>query len=106
MMVYVFIVEDIMKFLRLVAWTKTYFNGMFAYIGIINFLLLLLTFKGVYDIKIRAIILIPVSIIAALIIGFLDYEYVQTHQYEINNQVNDMKTQLDRIEKLVKEGKE
>lgn len=91
------------KIFRMIAWIKIYFNGLASYLGIINFLLLLLTFKSVYNIELKAIIIIPAALFLACLIGYLDYKYVQKSQNIISNQMNDLKTDLEIIKKKLEE---
>lgn len=85
-----------------VAWFKTYFNGLASYLGIINFVLLLLTFKSVYSINISAWFIVPTALLVGGLVGWLDYNYIQRPQNEISNAMNDLKFQLNRLEEKLK----
>jgi len=92
------------KLFNSVAWFKVYFNGLASYLGIINFLLLLLTFKSVYHIDVKAIIVIPAAILFGGLIGFIDYKYIQKPQNKISNEMNDLKHDLEEIKQMIKGG--
>lgn len=91
-----------MKIIKIVAWLKTYFNSVTSYLGVINFLLLLLTFKSVYSINISGVILVPLALLLGGLVGYFDYNYVLIEQNTISNDVNNLKHQLDRIEMRLK----
>lgn len=85
-----------------VAWLKTYFNSLASYLGIANFILLLLTFKSVYNINISTWLIIPIALLLGGLVGYLDYRFVLMKQNTISNDVNNLKHQLDRIEERLK----
>lgn len=88
-----------------VAWIKVYFNSLASYLGILNFLLLLLTFKNVYNIQISAFVIIPIALLFGGIVAFVDYNFIQKPQNAITNQVNDLKHDLNDIKIMIKEIK-
>lgn len=94
------------KFFNVVAWIKIYFNNLSSYLGIVNFILLLLTFKSVYDINISSMIIVPLALFFGLLIGYLDYRFIQKPQYIISNKVNDLKDNLEEIKDLLKKNYE
>ena len=87
-----------MNFFEWIGQMKVYFGNTAWYLSIINFLLLLLTSKKVYNINIPAYILLPIGFFGALTIGFLDYKFVYKHQLKHINKMNDIKMVIDRIE--------
>ncbi|HPE15038.1 MAG TPA: hypothetical protein PLT65_04310 [Bacilli bacterium] len=91
-----------MNFVTGLAWLKTYFNSMASYLGIVNFLLLLLTFKNVYHINFSAWLVVPSALLLGGLVGYLDYRFVLIKQNTISNDVNNLKHQLDRIEERLK----
>jgi len=94
--------EEVIKLFKSVAWFKVYFNGLASYLGIINFLLLLLTFKSIYHIDVKAIVIIPLAILFGGLIGYIDYAYIQKPQNLIANQMNDLKQDLEEIKELIR----
>jgi uncharacterized membrane protein YqgA involved in biofilm formation len=97
--------KKMIKLFNSVAWFKVYFNSLSSYLGIINFLLLLLTFKSVYDINVKAIIIIPLAVLFGGLVGYIDYKYIQKPQNKISNEMNDLKHDLEEIKKELKEIK-
>ena len=86
-----------------VAQIKVYFSNAGIYLSIANFIMLLATFKLAYNINISAYILIPIGFMAALLIGYLDYKLIFLKQTEHINKRNDIKIQLNRIEKKLEQ---
>jgi len=82
-----------------IAKMKVYAGNVGLYLSIVNFMLILATFKEAYNINISIFILIPIGIIGIIIVGYIDYNYIFLRQIVYTNKRNDMKTQLDRIEK-------
>lgn len=78
---------------------KVYFARSGMYIGIINFLMILATFKITYNIPVSAYIIVPVGFVFALGVGYADYKLVMTHEVKHNNKKNDIKQQLNEIQK-------
>jgi len=85
-----------------IAKMKIYMGNVGIYLGMLNFVLLLATFKEVYDINISILILTSIGLLGIIIIGYLDYNYIFLKQTIYTNKRNDIKTQLDRIEKILK----
>lgn len=77
---------------------KVYFSSASMYLSIINFILLLATFKLTYGINISAFILVPIGFLFVLLVGFLDYKLILSHQSKHINKKNDLKNQLNRVE--------
>lgn len=82
---------------------KVYFSSAGLYLSIINFLMILATFKLTYKINISAYILVPLGFIGVLLLGYLDYILILKHQTKHSNKKNNLKHQLDRIEKKLDE---
>ena len=93
----------ITKMFNAIAKLKVYFSRAGMYISILNFLMLLATFKLSYNIQISAIIIIPLGLIFTLIIGWIDYKLVMVHEMEHVNKQNDIKTQLNIIQKKLED---
>lgn len=95
------------KLFSLVAEIKVYFSSAGVYLSIINFILLLATFKLTYGVEISVFILAPLGFLFVLFIGYLDYKLILHHQSKHVNKKNDLKAQLTRVEekldKLLKE---
>lgn len=92
---------------KLAAQLKVYFQSATFYLSFVNFVLILATFKVTYDIDISAFVIVPLGFICILLLGFLDYKLILSHQSKYINEKNSLKSQLNRIEeKLEKlEGK-
>ena len=73
-----------------------------GYVGILNFLVLILTFKKVYEIPGSAFLVVFICLLFGLIIGFIDYKYIMGHEWEIGNRNNDIKKDLEEIKKCLK----
>lgn len=91
-----------MNLFKFVAYFKTYFNSLSSYLGIVNFVLLLLTFKNVYGINIKAYIIVLFALLVGLIVGFIDYKYIIREQNIISNNKNDLKSDLKKVMKELK----
>ena len=89
------------RFLVWWAEMKNYLGYAMHYLGIINFTLLLATFKKTYGIQVSAYVIVPIGIIMMLLVGWLDYKYIAGHQIAHSNAINDLKHQLDRIERRI-----
>ena len=84
---------------NIIAKLKVYFSRAGMYISVLNFLMLLATFKLSYKVQISAMILIPLGLIFTLFIGWIDYKLVMKHELEHVNKQNDIKAQLNVIQK-------
>lgn len=80
---------------------KVYFNNSAFYVSFINFIILLATFKKVYDIQASVFIIAPLGIALIIFLGWLDYNFIYKSQIEYVNKKNDIKIQLDRIESCI-----
>ena len=84
---------------------KVYFGRIGAYLSVINFLMILATFKLSYNIPISAYVIIPIGMIFAILIGYADYRFIMKYEIEHSNKQNNIKKQLDKIQKLLEEKK-
>lgn len=84
---------------------KNFINRALGYIGILNALLIVLTFKKVYNIQINSIVIIIFGIIILLMVGIFDYYFILTHEYQHANKKNDLKKDILEIKELLKNGK-
>jgi len=87
----------------LVAKLKVYFQNSTSYLAIANFIMILATFKHTYNINIPVYIIAPLGLLTFLFIGYLDYKLIYLKQATYVNKQNDVKIQLDRIEKLIED---
>lgn len=78
---------------------KVYMNRSSSYVSIINFAMLFATFKKTYNINISSFILIPIGFIITLFIGYIDYKFILAKEIQHNNKQNNIKHQLNKIEK-------
>lgn len=78
---------------------KVYFSSAGLYLSVVNFLMILATFKLTYGIDISAFILVPLGFIGVIILGYLDYILILKYQTKHSNKKNDLKHQMNRIEK-------
>jgi UDP-N-acetylmuramyl pentapeptide phosphotransferase/UDP-N-acetylglucosamine-1-phosphate transferase len=85
-------------FWRRVAEAKIYYGNAALYLGVVNFALLLATFKKSYDLNLSAFLLVPVGLLGVFFIGWMDYHFILKEQNLFANRKNDLKEQLDRIE--------
>lgn len=90
-----------MKILNNIAKLKVYFGGASLYLSIINFILLLATFKLTYHIDVSAYFIVPIGLAFTLLLGWLDYKFILKPQQIYTNKTNDIKEQLDRIEEKI-----
>lgn len=96
---------DAKKIFETIGRMKLYFNNVGTYLSIVNFTMLMLTFKKVYDIKVNAFWIALTGLVVIFIVGFIDYKLIYRHQLKEGNRMNDMKIQLDRIEEKLKKIK-
>lgn len=81
-----------------IARCKVYFSSASLYLSVLNFLLVLGTFKQAYGIPLSAWVMIPVGFAGTILVGYLDYRFIRRAETEHANRQNDLKEQLDRIE--------
>ena len=91
-----------MNIFELLGEIKVYFTQTGTYISVINFVMLMATVKQVYNINISAFILVPLGLMGMIILGYIDYKIISPHFIKHVNKKNDVKHQLNRIEKLLK----
>lgn len=89
------------KFFIYIARFKVIFSSASFYISVLNFALILATFKKTYNIPISAYVIIPLGLISLLIIGLVDYIFILRKQSAMINKKNNIKSQLDRVEKKI-----
>lgn len=90
---------------RLVSKVKICFTQAGNYIGMVNFLILLLSLRKLYEIDISIFILIPVGFSLMLLVGFLDYTFILPNYLKHINKQNDIKEDLEEIKKILKNVK-
>lgn len=79
---------------------KNYFSQGNLYMAIANFFVTIFTWLAVMKLGIAWYLVIPLSgLIIITLVGMIDFNLVKPHEYVHANSVNDMKVQLDRIEK-------
>jgi hypothetical protein len=83
----------------IIAKFKVYFGSVGLYLSIVNFLMILATLKLAYKINISAYYIVPVGFTLVILLGWLDYSLILKHQTKHSNKKNDLKIQMDRIEK-------
>ena len=86
------------KLFELIAKCKVYVMRSATYITILNFLMIIATFKKTYNIPISSFILVPCGVIGGLILGWIDYKVILSRETIMNNKQNNVKHQIDRIE--------
>lgn len=94
----------IKRLFNLIAIFKVLFLRSGSYIGVINFILLIGTFKQTYNMEFSFYYVVPLAFLLILIIGYLDYKLILFSETRIANTKNDIKIQLNRMEELIKNG--
>ena len=89
------------KIFKNIARAKVYVVRSSSYLSILNFTMIIATFKATYNINISNFVLVPCGITAGLFMGYLDYILILRHEIEINNKKNNVKEQIDLIEKKI-----
>lgn len=87
----------IKRLFKMLANLMVYYGGISPYVSIINFGLLLGTFKQAYNLDISSWILIPGGIFCALSLGFFDYRFVLPYRLAKSNRQNDIKNDVNNI---------
>ena len=90
------------KLFKYIAKGKNFLSRALSYVGIINAILIMLTFKKVYEIQIDSIYIIIVGVIILLSIGIFDYYFIFEHEFKHTNNRNDLKKDIIEIKKLLK----
>ncbi len=86
---------------NLLAKIKVYYSRAGIYVSVLNFLMILATFKITYDIQVSAIIIVPIGLLFTLGVGLMDYKLVMKHEIVHSNKQNNIKKQLDEIQKQI-----
>lgn len=94
------------KLFGTIAKIKIYFGSSALYLSIINFIMILATFKATYNINISAYYIVPIGFVGVIIMGWLDYTLIAKHQIKYANKKNDIKAQLNRLEDKINKLKE
>ena len=79
-----------------------YYLSASRYMGLVNFLLIIATFKATYGINISAYILLPVGFILAMLIGIVDYNFVMKHQIAYTNEQNNILAEIQQLRKEIR----
>jgi len=82
-----------------------YYQSATKYVSIINFLLILATFKATYNLQISAPIIIVAGLITAMLIGIIDYRYIMKHQIAYANENNNILKELRELRRELQESK-
>lgn len=94
-----------MKIINNIAKAKNYITRVSGWTGIINTLIIGLTYKQLLGLQISAITITIIFTITMLVFGWLDYKYIFPAQTAHSNKMNDMKKDLNEIKKLIQEAK-
>lgn len=85
-----------MNIFKLIGEFKVYLNGASFYMSQLNFILILASFKALYDIPFSAYIIVPILYIIVLIVGYIDYRYILKHQLKFHNEKNNILMELKK----------
>lgn len=88
-----------MNFQKLVGQFKVYVGRATGWVGIFNSILLVANFKLLYEIPIPFWALVPLGFLGVIIVGYIDYKLFYRAEWAYSNAQNDIKHQLDRIER-------
>jgi cobalamin biosynthesis protein CobD/CbiB len=89
-----------------IAKLKVYLQRAMIYGSVINFILIIGTFIKVWGISLSFWLLIPLTIIPSIIVGYIDVEVLKLFKYEndimnLHNRIEEIKKDLEKIkEKL------
>lgn len=83
------------------AHVKVYFASAGVYTNIVNFALILATFKATYNIDIPVYVLVPFGFVCIITVGFIDYTMILKHQQKHVNKQNDLKVDMIKLEKKI-----
>lgn len=92
----------IQQTINLVAKAKNYITRANGWTGIINTLVIGLTYKQLLGLKISAIKITIIFTIAIIVFGYIDHKYIFPAQMKHSNTKNDMKKDLQEIKELIK----
>lgn len=88
-----------MKLWKVIAESKNYITRTSGWLSIINSIMIILTFKQVYNLKINATTIIIPGIILMLIIGYIDHKIIFPYQVRHMNTQNDIKDDIKKIKR-------
>jgi len=74
-----------------------YYQSAGKYVSIINFLLLLATFKAAYNIGVSAYFIIPIAFVFVMIVGVIDYKFIMRHQIAFVNEKNNILKEIREL---------
>jgi len=74
-----------------------YFQSMAPYISIVNFSLILATFKQAFHLEISAYLIIALGLLGTLTVGCFDYNFILPHRIAKANKQNDIKQDVKDI---------
>ena len=74
-----------------------YYSGVAPYISIVNFSLILATFKQTFNLQVSAYVIVPIGILGALLVGYIDYKLLLPHRLARANKQNDIKGDVNEI---------
>lgn len=77
---------------------KNYFSQGNIYMAIANFIITLATWHAAATIQMPLYLIIPIGFLIIIVVGFIDFHLVKSHEVKHSNTMNDMKEQLNRIE--------
>ena len=90
-----------MKLFKLLARGKVFYSRAALYISVLNFLMIMGTFKKTYSIHISLYLLVPLGVIFVLAIGIFDYHMVMANEIEYSNKRNDIRSKLDELDSKI-----
>jgi hypothetical protein len=93
-----------MNIIQTLAKLKVYLQRAMIYGSVINFVLIIGTFIKVWGINISFWLLIPLTIIPSIIVGYIDVEVLKLFKYEndimnLHNRIEEIKQDLELIKK-------
>ena len=86
-----------MKFFEKMGEVMVYFQGVAPYLSLVNFALLLATFKQTFKIDISVWVIVPAGLVVALLVGLFDYTFILPHRIKRANRQNDIKQDVKDI---------
>ena len=82
-----------------------YYQAATKYVGLLNFLLILATFKATYELGISIWVIIPLGFLLVMVVGLIDYKFVMKHQLASINKKNNILIELKEVKKMLEEMK-
>ena len=86
-----------MNLFRKMGTLMVYFQSMAPYISIVNFSLILATFKQAFHLEISAYLIVALGLLSTLLMGYLDYTFILPHRIAKANKQNDIKQDVKDI---------